>query len=96
MARVSSDYNLAVIHPKIAEQWHPTLNGDLSSHSVTPSCSKRRWWLCQKGHEWQDTVSNRTHFRTGCPFCSGQRVCKNNCLQRVALRLARQSAPEKK
>ena len=37
MARVSSDYNLAVIHPKIAELWHPTLNGELFPRNVAPS-----------------------------------------------------------
>jgi hypothetical protein len=95
MARVSSDYNLAVIHPTLAGQWHPAKNGHLTPHSVTPSSGKRISWLCQKGHEWQDTVSNRAHFQTGCPYCSGQRVCADNCLEHVAPHIAKQWHPTK-
>ncbi len=75
MGKVTHQYNLTVIYPALAAQWHPTNNATLSPHNVTPSSSKRRWWLCQKGHQWQDTVSNRVHFRTDCPYCSGQGVC---------------------
>jgi hypothetical protein len=95
MARVSSDYNLAVIHPEIAELWHPALNGHFSPHNVAPSSSKSRWWLCQRGHEWEETVSNRAHFRTGCPYCSGQRVSADNCLDRVVPHLAKEWHPTK-
>jgi hypothetical protein len=95
MGKVSSDYNLAVIHPKIAKQWHPTLNGQLSPRKVAPFSSKRRWWRCKKGHEWQDTASNRAHFGTGCPYCSGQRVCADNCLEQVAPHIAKQRHPKR-
>jgi len=95
MAKLTPDYNLSVINPTLAGQWHPTLNGDLTPRSVTPDSSKRRWWLCQKGHVWQDTVSNRTHFQTGCPYCWGQRVCADNCLETVAPHLAAQWHPTK-
>ena len=34
MARVSSDYTLAVIHPKITKQWDPTRNENLTPQSM--------------------------------------------------------------
>jgi Probable Zinc-ribbon domain len=95
MAKVTPNYNLAVIHPKIAAQWHPTRNSSLTPSHIGPSSSKLIWWLCKKGHEWNETVSNRAHSRTGCPYCSGQRVCADNCLETVFPHIARQWHPTK-
>ena len=39
---------------------------------VTPNSGQKVWWKCNKGHEWQATVSNRT-IGHGCPFCSSER-----------------------
>ena len=95
MAKLTPTYNLAVIHPEIAKLWHTTRNGNLTPHSVTPSSGKRIWWLCQKGHEWQDTVSNRAQFRTGCPYCSRRRVCADNCLETLAPHIVKEWHPTK-
>ena len=95
MAMLTSVHNLAVVHPKIAKQWHPTKNGNLTPAYVTPSNNTRVWWLCQKGHEWQVSVSNRVHFGTGCPFCSGKRVSADNCLESVLPHIASQWHPTK-
>ena len=68
MPRVSPEYNLAVLHPDVAAQWHPTKNGDLTPYDVTPGSGKKVWWKCEKGHEWDATVGDRTRGR-GCPHC---------------------------
>jgi len=65
----SPEYNLAVLHPDVAKKWHPTKNGDLRPEDVTPSSGKKRWWICEKGHEWEATVGNRVIGETGCPIC---------------------------
>lgn len=31
-------------------------------------------WRCKHGHEWEASVSSRTMFGTGCPYCSGRRT----------------------
>lgn len=28
-------------HPKLAKQWHPTLNGDITPYDITPNCCKK-------------------------------------------------------
>jgi hypothetical protein len=38
MPRVSSDYDLEVVHPALARQWHPTRNGS-GSLAIFPSFS---------------------------------------------------------
>jgi hypothetical protein len=71
-------------HPQIAEQWHPTRNGDFTPDKTSAGSSKSVWWICpikcEHGclHEWKNTVSNRCREGWGgCPFCSKlkKKVC---------------------
>jgi len=36
---------------------------------------KKIWWKCEKGHEWQATVSNGNDSR-GCPYCAAKKKTK--------------------
>lgn len=65
--------------PTLAKQWHPTKNGALRPRSVTPSSTRRVWWLCSNGHEWEASVANRTRG-TACPYCSNKKVNAQNSL----------------
>ena len=76
--------------PHIAKQWHPKKNGSLNPSSVAPFSHKKVWWQCQKGHEWQASVSNRTSKGGGCPYCAGRKVGSDNNLLVVNPELARQ------
>jgi len=77
-------------HPKIAAQWHPTKNGDLTPNDVTYGSKKKVWWKCNNGkwpdgtladdHEWRTTVNSRTAMNSGCPCCFGSKVVPSNCL----------------
>lgn len=71
--RVLPGYNdLATVEPAIAEQWHPTLNGELTPQTVTAGSSRRVWWQCPEGHVWRTRVDTRTgRQRSGCPVCAG-------------------------
>lgn len=65
--------DLAFKHPEVASQWHPTKNGDLRPHEVTPTTKKKVWWQCAyaREHAWEATVGARVNG-TGCPYCSGR------------------------
>jgi hypothetical protein len=78
MGKVTPEYNLAVIHPKVAKEWHPTKNKPLTSKEVTPGSQKKVWWQFDKGHEWDAIVGSR--FKgTGCPACwNDKRKSGNN------------------
>ena len=69
-AVVPGDNDFATTFPEIAAQWHPTKNKGISPQNVTPYSNKKAWWICEKGHEWQATVINRTRNKTGCPYCA--------------------------
>ncbi len=43
----------------IADQWHPTKNLPLTLDKVSYGSTKRVWWLCDKGHEWEGRINAR-------------------------------------
>lgn len=89
------DNCLATVNPKLAKEWHPTKNGNLTPYDVTPGSSRKRvWWQCKKGHEWESLVKSRSNG-TGCPYCSSQMVCKDNCLATKNPKLAKEWHPSK-
>ena len=65
--------SLIKTHPDIAKQWHPTKNGTLKPENFTYGSPTLIWWRCEKCHEWQATIHNRTTGR-GCPYCAGKKV----------------------
>lgn len=67
--RASEEYNLALLYPDIAKEWHPTKNGKKKPTDVTPGMRKKFWWLCRWGHEWKAEVNNRVGRKSGCPEC---------------------------
>jgi DNA-directed RNA polymerase subunit RPC12/RpoP len=81
-----------VLH--LAQQWHPKKNGALTPRDIAASSHKRVWWICEKGHEWLTSVSNRIQGK-GCPYCSGRATCEDNCLQTLKPQLAREWHPTK-
>ena len=81
------DHNLLSTYPALAKEWHPTQNGRLTPRDVTPHSGKKVWWVCERGHEWEAAINNRSKGR-GCPYCSGKAVCEGNCLQTINPSLA--------
>jgi len=94
MTRLSDNYNLQKLCPDLAKEWHPTKNDTLTPRDVTPNSHKKVWWLCSKGHNWVAVISNRNNS-TGCPYCSGRKVCLDNCLQIINPFLAKEWHPTK-
>ena len=65
--------DLQTVFPKLAAEWHPTLNGTLTPRQVTSGSNKRVWWQCPLGHVWKAVVYSRTGPRpSGCPVCAGK------------------------
>tara|TARA_B100001971_G_scaffold59222_1_gene54265 strand:+ start:906 stop:1187 length:282 start_codon:yes stop_codon:yes gene_type:complete len=64
--------SLADRNPELAKEWHPTRNGDLTPDQVTPGSSRKVWWRCSLGHEWEARVGDRTRG-SGCPDCARER-----------------------
>jgi uncharacterized Zn-finger protein len=90
---VTDDNCLLAVSPKLAKEWHPTKNFALTPRDVLPHSNKKAWWTCKKGHEWKAVINNRSSRTDGCPYCSGHKVDKDNCLQTENPRLAREWHP---
>ncbi|MCL2765258.1 MAG: zinc-ribbon domain-containing protein [Treponema sp.] len=86
--------NLAIKNPELAKQWHPSKNGGLTPNDVTYGSHRKVWWVCVKGHEREAVIKSRVNGR-GCPYCSGRRVCADNCLQALNPELSKQWHPTK-
>lgn len=59
--------SLEDLFPNVAADWNYDRN-TLSPCEVSPYSNKKVWWICNAGHEWEATVSNRTQGR-GCLQC---------------------------
>jgi hypothetical protein len=77
MPKATDQYNLSVINPGLAKEWHPSRNGDLTPRNVTPGSGKKVWWICTSGHEWQAHVYSRSRG-SGCPVCNKPTPSDNN------------------
>jgi len=67
------DNCLATKRPDLIEEWHPILNGDLTPYDITYGSGTEVWWICDKGHEWEAKIGNRTANNQGCPRCKSSK-----------------------
>jgi hypothetical protein len=77
--------SLAATHPRIAKQWHKTLNDDLTAEKVTAHSGKVVVWQCPEAtdHVWESAISKMVKSDKGCMFCSGKEVSRTNCLATI-------------
>lgn len=61
---------------KLAQEWHPSKNGNIKPENVKPHSHKKVWWLGVCGHEWQAPIYSRNTKKINCPICSGKRILK--------------------
>ncbi|MBF0341073.1 MAG: MucR family transcriptional regulator [Magnetococcales bacterium] len=66
--RLRKDRSFERDYPWIAQEWHPTLNENITPSDISKYSWKGVWWLCLKGHAWKQSVVNRLK-RGKCPFC---------------------------
>lgn len=95
--QVSVTNCLATLYPRLAKQWHPTKNSDLTPRDVVGQSNTPLWWKCPKGpdHEWRASPNRRISLGTGCPCCAGRQVSVTNSLASLRPDLAKQWHPRK-
>jgi hypothetical protein len=92
--KVCIDNCLKTLNLNLANEWHPTKNGELTPEDVVSGSRKKVWWLCKKRHEWKASIFSRS-LGTGCPYCAGKAVCDDNCLKILNPSLAAEWHPTK-
>ena len=80
---------------QLMAEWNWERNTDVAPSQLTLGSNKKVWWKCNKGHEWQASISHRNNGRR-CPYCTGKKVLKGyNDLQTVNPTLAKEWNYEK-
>lgn len=68
-SQVAPERSLAIKHPDIADELHPTRNPGIDPMRLGARSSMKLWWRCGTcGHTWRTAVSTRTEG-CGCPAC---------------------------
>ena len=72
-ARVIAGINdLTTLEPLLVKQW--SKKNKIKPTEVSIGSHKKVIWRCEKGHEWEAAVKSRTINKTGCPYCSHNKV----------------------
>lgn len=61
--------DLSTVNAELSKEWNFQKNGTLLPTQVLYSSSKKVWWKCKYGHEWQAIVISRNNG-SGCPTCN--------------------------
>lgn len=84
---------LAEEHSALAKQW--SSRNDLTPSEVTSGSYRKVWWLCPESkceheHLYKARISLRTLGSTGCPYCSGKKICPCKSLRALFPTLCRE------
>ncbi|DBA68626.1 TPA: hypothetical protein ACH3X2_013564 [Trebouxia sp. C0005] len=82
----------SLLAKELQAQWHGKLNQHLVGVLIKPYSGRKAWWSCDRcpqgfPHVWEASVSTRSQG-TGCPYCSGQKICQHNALATKAPQVA--------
>lgn len=69
--------DIATTNPELLTEWNYDKNDKLNitPESIGKGYSKKIWWKCGKGHEWDSAIYSRI-AGSGCPYCSNQKIKK--------------------
>lgn len=68
---VSGVNDLETLHPHLAREFLPELNGGLHPSQIGAGDNRNYIWKCEKGHEYPANVNNRVRGRT-CGVCANR------------------------
>lgn len=63
--------DLETTHPELAKEavgWDPS--------QFSPGSQKQKTWTCVEGHFFESRIANRSINKSGCPYCSNNKVLK--------------------
>ena len=73
--KVLEGYNdLETLKPELLKEWNYKKN-IISPSEIGVNSSKKIWWICSNGHEWQAVIYSRLSG-TSCPYCNNRKIMK--------------------
>lgn len=67
------DNSVAKYCPQIKQFWNYEKNGKITPEQISHASTKKVYFKCEKGHEWEAVISNFSKH-PWCPYCSGRKV----------------------
>lgn len=69
--KITETNNLAVLFPKLIEEWDFEKNS-LNPNLISPGTKEKAWWICSLNneHKWHSNINDRTNKDSGCPICA--------------------------
>lgn len=74
--KIAVDTSFKTNHPELAKEWN-YLKNEYGPEEYSKSSGMDVWWMCEKEHEWETSISNRLKG-TGCPYCNNRKACNEN------------------
>ena len=68
------EYCVRTERQELLSQWNSVRNGEVTPRDLSFGSSRKVWWQCEKGHEWEAAVWSRTSQGSGCPVFAGHLV----------------------
>lgn len=59
---------------ELMKEWNQEKNILYNPADLTSGSSKKVWWKCKKGHNYQAIVSNKVNQQTKCPYCANKKI----------------------
>lgn len=91
--KIGKDNNFAFLQPELLKEWNWNRN-TINPYQIAELSSRKIWWKCFKGHEWQDTPVYRVRENYPCGFCSGRKLSSINNFQYKCPNLVRYWNPK--
>ena len=78
--KISKGNSLVAKRAYIAKEWDYSKNIGINIEEVFEFSNLKVWWICGKGHSFQQLIEKRCNRGTGCPYCAGRLPTNENCL----------------
>lgn len=62
-------------YPELMKEWNYYKNTGINPNACIKTTSKKVWWKCKEGHEWEAAIVKRV-AGTSCPYCMNRKVIK--------------------
>ena len=66
---------LAFERPDLLKEWDYEKNALICApDTISYKSNKKVWWICAKGHSFQQTIDKRVSRNYNCPYCSNKKI----------------------
>jgi hypothetical protein len=89
MKKLNNKNRLSIVRPDFSKEWDVEKNMGLTPKDVSFGSHKEVWWKCKNGHSWRAKINDRNNG-CSCPYCSGHKVCPDNCLATINPKLVKE------